>query len=167
MSGRTYACLVFALTSLLTVAPNADADASCPTAGDAAVVCEINAERRARERRPLTLDPALELAARRHARDMVRRGYFSHLSATGETMVDRLREVGYIGRRRAWTVGELLAWGTGELGAPAATVDAWMRSRSHRRVLLGRDYREIGVGVADGNPYGPSGSTYAAELGSG
>ena len=65
-------------------------------------------------------------------------------SDTVRTLIDRMRSAGYLGRQaQSWAVGETLAWGSGELAEPAAIVDAWMRSRSHRRVLLSRAYREI------------------------
>jgi uncharacterized protein YkwD len=155
--------MAIALISLLSVVPPA---AGCPAAGEVAVVCEVNHERGARGRPALAAQPVLTLAARRHARDMVRRRYFSHVTPSGRTLIDRMRSAGYLGRRaQSWAVGETLAWGSGELAEPAAIVDAWMRSRSHRRVLLSRAYREIGVAVEPGTPFGPAGSTYAAELG--
>ena len=43
-----------------------------------------------------------------------------------------------------------------------------MDSASHRRVMLGRRYLEVGVGVALGVPFEPApatGATYAAEFG--
>lgn len=96
---------------------------------------------------------------------MVSRHYFAHTSPAGRTFVDRLRAAGYLWPARSWSAGEVLAWGAGELSTPAATVGAWMRSPVHRRVLLRRRYREIGVGIAAGTPPGDRGATYAAELG--
>ena len=83
----------------------------------------------------------------------------------GELAVDRrLRESGYITGRVAWRVGETLAWGRARLATAAATVTEWMRSASHRRILLG-PYREIGVGVSAGDPLGGTGTTYTADFG--
>jgi uncharacterized protein YkwD len=61
----------------------------------------------------------------------------------------------------------VLAWGTRGRSTPAAAVEAWMESDRHRRVLLRRRYRDVGVGVALGTPVrtGPAGATYAAALG--
>jgi uncharacterized protein YkwD len=154
---------VAALTSLLTGSPAAVA--ACPLDGEAAVVCEVNAERAARSRPPLVIRTQLSTAARRHARDMVARHYFAHTSPSGRTFADRLRAAGYLVPGRRWAAGEVLAWGAAQLSTPAATVAAWMRSPSHRRVLLRWRYREIGVGIARGTPYGAPGATYAAELG--
>ena len=54
-------------------------------------------------------DRDLGEAARRHAADMVRRGYFSHVSPGGRDMGDRLRRAGY-GNGDSWRAGENLAW---------------------------------------------------------
>lgn len=65
------------------------------------------------------------------------------------------------------SVGLALAWGWGERVSPAATVRAWPASPSHRRLLLSRDFRHIGVGVAQGAPlpHPPAAdATYVAEL---
>jgi uncharacterized protein YkwD len=84
---------VVALTSLGLIA---SAAADCRGSGESAVICEVNVVRRAADRPALVAEPRLALAARRHARDMVRRGYFSHTTPAGRTMVDRLRAVGYL-----------------------------------------------------------------------
>jgi uncharacterized protein YkwD len=133
----------------------------------AAVVCEINRERRARELPALGAHPELARAGDRHAADMVRRGFFSHVSPGGRTMAARLRAAGYTDRGIPWAAGEVLAWGSGKRATPAGTVAAWMRSAPHRDVLLDRRYRDVGVGVALGNPVGAGGvsATYSAELG--
>ena len=84
-------------------------------------------------------------------------------------MADRLRTAGYIREARRWSVAEVLAWGTGSQGTPAAIVAAWLDSPSHRRVLLSDVYRDVGIGVAPGIPLGGfaglAGATFAAELG--
>lgn len=132
------------------------------------VLREVNRERVARELVRLDPDPRLALAAQRHARDMVRRGFFSHVTPEGGGMTTRVRAAGYLRTPAGWALGEVLAWGAGSCSTPAAVVAAWMASPSHRRVLLGRRYRELGVGVALGTPFAPApvgGATYAAELG--
>jgi uncharacterized protein YkwD len=152
-------------------APDADA-ASCRTARDgaplaasSATLCLINRERRAHGLVPLRGNARLGRAAGRHAADMVRRGYFSHVSPEGQTFVDRLRDAGYLGRC-AWSVGETLAWGSGTESSPRSRVQEWMHSAPHRAVLLGRSYREAGIAVLTGSPRdGTLGSTYVGEFG--
>jgi uncharacterized protein YkwD len=148
--------------------PGAALAAGAQAVADAedAVVCELNEERRSRGLAALDAERALTRAGRRHAADMVRREYFSHVSPAGQTLEERLRAVGYVADGLRWAAGEVLAWGTRGRSSPAAVVAAWMRSPGHRQVLLNRRYREIGVGIARGNPVsGSAGATYAAELG--
>lgn len=50
--------------------------------------------------------------------------------------------------------GENLIWGTGSRATPRSAVNAWMKSPPHRRTMLERRYRQVGVGVALGAPEG-------------
>jgi uncharacterized protein YkwD len=154
------------LAVLLPLAAAGPASAACSDREpSAAVLCEIDAERSARDLPPLRVDDRLALAARRHARHMVRSGFFSHVAPDGATMASRLRASGYIDPAAPWAAGEVLAWGRGRSGRAGSIVAAWMASPPHRRVLLGRRYRDVGVGAASGDPYGGGGVTFAAELG--
>jgi uncharacterized protein YkwD len=129
-------------------------------------LCLINAQRRAHGLAPLTTNLTLVRAARRHASDMVLRNYFSHVSLSGATFTVRLRRNGYLRGNCSWSAGETLAWGIGALATPAATVNAWMHSPPHRAVLLGRVYRDVGIGAVGGVPGNPfTGVTYAGEFG--
>lgn len=162
---RSFAKLMAAGALLVALVPTPAEAAECDALGEAdAVVCEINRVRAERGLEPVVKDRRLHRAAAAHARDMTERDYFSHVTPEGERLSDRLRRSGYISGRVSWRVGETLAWGRGQMATPAAAVAAWMRSPSHRRVILGR-YREIGVGLADGVPSGGPGTTYAADLG--
>ena len=140
----------------------------------AATRCLINRERRQRGIRRLRSNRRLARAARRHAADMVRRGYVSHFSRPGTTfvrrwgrdVVDRIRSTGYLRGARSWTVGENLGAGAGRDSTPRATVRYWMGSRSHRGEILARRYRHIGVGVARGSPYRwAEAATYVTDFG--
>ena len=118
-------------------------------AGADATLCLINAARRARGLAPLGADARLARAARRHAADMVARGFFSHDAPGGVSFVDRLRRVGYPGGC-AWSGGETLAWGAGAKATPASRVSAWMRSPPAPPILLSPGFREAGIGIAAG-----------------
>ncbi len=146
---------------------DAPTDATTADAADT-VTCLVNAERSKRGLRAVSRDADLGQAARRHARDMVRRGYFSHVSPGGSTLGDRLRSAGY-GRGRGWRAGEALGWGTGSLATPNALVDEWLDSPPHRRILLDAGFRELGVGIAAGEPRDDQsslpGATYALDFG--
>jgi uncharacterized protein YkwD len=127
----------------------------------------LNVERAAHGLPPLGPDRQLARAAGAHASDMVRRGYFSHVSPDGRRLVDRIRRTGWLSGRPLWFVGEDLAWGIGRPGTPAGIVRAWMHSPPHRRIILGRAYRRVGIGAARGTPVDPArGRTVAADFGS-
>jgi hypothetical protein len=134
--------------------------------GPDVTLCLINAERRSRSLATLAVNGKLARAARHHAADMVARGYFAHTSPGGSTFAGRIHHVGYAAGCRAWSVGETLAWGTGDQATPASRVAAWLRSRPHRRILLEPAFREMGVGIVAGVPdRSEAGFTYTAELG--
>jgi uncharacterized protein YkwD len=117
-----------------------------------ATVCLINYERVSRRVSPLRPNRALTAAAARHSRDMAARNYFSHSTMGGGSFTSRIMAARYTNPRGAWSVGENLAWGTGQLGTPAATVEAWMRSPGHRANILKGSFKEIGLGLVLSGP---------------
>jgi uncharacterized protein YkwD len=132
-----------------------------------ATLCLLNRERAQRGLHRLRLNGRLSLAADRHSRDMVRRGYFSHDSLGGGSFVERIRRTGYLSSARSWTVGENLAWGSGGRGTPEQILNAWMRSPGHRANILSGRFREVGIGVAEGAPrtVGGPAATYTTNFG--
>ena len=134
----------------------------------AATLQSLNAARAAHGVAPLRLDPLLTRAARRHSREMVQRRFFAHDSPGGARFSTRIAATGWMRRHRRWHVGETLAWGWGARAAPAAVIDAWLRSPSHRRIALGSRYRRVGIGIVRGTPAAgtPAGLTYTADFGS-
>jgi uncharacterized protein YkwD len=131
--------------------------------------CIINGLRRRRGIRKLKDNAKLRTAASKHAKDMVSKGYFSHVSKDGRTFVARISSAGYTQGATAWTIGENLAWGTGSRSTPASIVQAWLDSPGHRKNMFNRRYREAGMAVAAGAPTrsasaGASG-TYVDEFG--
>ena len=130
-----------------------------------ATLCLLNAERAKRDLRPLSQNGRLARAAERHTDDMVKRGYFAHDSRNGDSFSDRIRDTGYLSKVSSWTVGENIAWGSGELSTAEAIVRAWMNSPGHRANILRGRFREIGIGLTLGSPRGGAGATYATEFG--
>ncbi len=112
----------------------------------AALRCVVTAQRAAYGLAPLRPARSLARAAGRHARDMVRRGYFAHERADS-TLPGRLRAARWHGARS----GEAIAWGCAGLGAPRAILQAWLLSPLHRAIVLG-DFRSGGIGFAAGAP---------------
>ena len=131
----------------------------------AAILCLLNVERAARNLAPLRRNASLTQAATLHSRDMVSRRYFSHVSLSGETFVVRIKRTGYLRGARAWTLGENLAWGSGNLASPSRIVRGWMESPGHRANILNGRFREIGIGLAFGVPVGGAGATYNTGFG--
>jgi uncharacterized protein YkwD len=109
----------------------------------ASILCLLNVQRASRGLELLHTSTVLRTAARRHSRDMLRRGYFDHQGPGGPSLVDRLRRVGYWPASAAENIG----MGSGVLATPAAMVLAWMDSDGHRENILGRRYDELGIGA--------------------
>jgi uncharacterized protein YkwD len=119
----------------------------------------INHARGKRGLASLHLNGALDRAALAHSRVMLSHGSFSHLSVNGGGYCGRLLRAGY--RRtgcRSWAVAEVIGRGAGARGTPRAIFGSWMRSSVHRSILLGRRWRDVGVGAAAGCFCGVSGS---------
>lgn len=109
-----------------------------------AVLTATNAARGERRRSPLSSNPILDQAAQRHAEDMLARAYYNHHSPEGWTPAVRVRAAGYT---QASAVAENIAEGLFE---PEEVVRRWLDSPGHRRNILDRRVREMGVGVAFG-----------------
>lgn len=150
--------LLLALSALVTT-PAAARAASCegadalPTAktvkrAQTATLCLINKERSKRGVSTLRSERRLVKAAGGHSRDMVRRGYFDHVTPEDKDPGDRIAATGY----RSSTWGENIAWGGGKLGTPASIVRNWMGSPGHRANILNGVFKESGIGIAVGDP---------------
>jgi uncharacterized protein YkwD len=129
------------------------------------VLCLVNRERTSRGLKRLRSSSKLAQAAAGHSRDMVRRGYFDHVSPGGSTMQDRIKPTGWFSGGRSYFFAENLAWGSGELASPQHIVESWMNSAGHRRNILTRRYDELGVGIALGTPEALDGATYTTNFG--
>ena len=126
-------------------------DATVASAG-AVIVCLVNGERRRRGVPRVRASRQLGRAAQAHSRDMVARGFFAHVTPEGETVRQRVVRTGYLRRGRG-EIEETLGWGAGaDLSSPRQLVDLLMRSAAHRRIVLDRRFRDIGVGLALGAP---------------
>jgi uncharacterized protein YkwD len=131
-------------------------------------LCLLNRIRRAHHRHRLRNNLALQLVAQRYSQLMVADRFFDHVSPTGSTFVQRIRQTHYLASAASWSLGENLAWGSGFYATPRETVNSWMHSTGHRHNILEPRYREIGIGVAPGTPTdagGVPGATYTTEFG--
>jgi uncharacterized protein YkwD len=132
-----------------------------------ALRCLVNATRQEHGLPTLRSSARLNAAADRHSADMVARGYFAHVTPDGRSVTDRVRDTGYLSGANDWAIGEDIGWGTGSASSPASIFQAFMNSPPHRRIILSRDFHEIGVGVSAGVPVGGegSGATFVLDFG--
>ena len=153
--------IVLATFALLAVAPAASAKAVTMTKPEKQLMTLVNHMRAKHHLHRLTMAASLERASRAHSRQMVRRGYFSHNSASGESFSARLIRFGYTtsGCTR-WTVGENIAYGYQASGTPHAIFMAWWHSPVHRHVMLTRRLRNLGIGRAAGTFKGIDGIVF-------
>ena len=137
----------------------------------AATMCLINRERRKHGLAALRTNRTLQASSTLYAHEMVKQGFFAHVSPAGETLTERIKEdTRYLARARGWEIGENLAWGTGTKATPAQIVAGWMNSPDHRANILHASYREMGLGIAIGTPVpaasaAAGGATYTNQFG--
>ena len=134
------------------IVPDAANMASVKTA----TLCLLNAERTSRGLSTLTPNGQLAKAAQGYSATMVRQRFFDHVSPSGSTLKSRVRRgTSYLrGSLSSWSLGENLGWGSGRLATPNEIHRAWMISSAHRRNILDRRFRHIGIGVVTGAPDG-------------
>lgn len=107
-------------------------------------------------RQAVALNARLMSAARAHSNDMLNRDYFEHDAPDGTTPFNRMTSAGYVYQ----TAGENLAWRgtTGTINLTDATeqqhvdlfVDSTVPGRGHRLIMLGENFREVGIAVVRG-----------------
>ncbi|MGH3112290.1 MAG: CAP domain-containing protein [Gaiellaceae bacterium] len=144
--------LVLSATLLAAAEPASAARVTDKPSLEQAVVKRMNAVRRNHGLRKLRVVRGLSRAAERHAASMGARAYFRHELFTPRRSPRWTGFGGWIRwfypgpGFRSWSAGENLAWGAPRINARQA-VRRWMRSPGHRRNLLTRGWRHVGVGV--------------------
>jgi uncharacterized protein YkwD len=128
-------------------------DASLPAATqERAMICLNRWARRQAHRSGLHVSKQLRASSARKARDIRHCDQFSHY-ACGRNAFYWEQRVGFF--RGAWGAGENLALTYGEDTSPHGTMDLWLHSPEHRRVLLSPRFRDVGMtlmaGEFDGN----------------
>lgn len=86
----------------------------------------------------------LSQAALAKGQDMLSKGYWAHFAPDGTTPWSFFSKFGY----KYKFAGENLAR---DFSTPQTAVVAWMNSKTHRENILNPNYREIGIGVVEGN----------------
>lgn len=105
-----------------------------------------NASRLNEKQKPLLPSDKLRDVARAHAKDMLQRGYFSHLSPQGKDVAKRVQEADIT----VTLVGENLA------SAPTIEIAhlGLLASSGHKKNIMSSDYNEVGIAVLDAGRYG-------------
>jgi len=121
----------FAAAALATVNQRRAAGATCGSRGSFAAAA------------PLRWSALLAEASAAHSADMATKNYFSHTSADGRTMTDRVNATDY-----AWaSLGENIAAGYADI---ERVVDGWMRSDGHCANLMNPAFDEMGLACVQG-----------------
>ena len=119
--------------------PRADKDG--PRALQRAVVRSVNSARASHRLPPVRYQAQLARAASVHSAEQLRSGRPSHSSPDGTSFKQRVRRYS-----SASKVGETIAWlAPGKPVRARTIVRMWLASPSHRRVLMDRRLRRIGI----------------------
>jgi uncharacterized protein YkwD len=100
----------------------------------------INAYRKSKGLKPLTLNPELTAAAKAHSRDLARWDRISHFGSDGSNPWDRVKRTGYHARLAAENVG------TGQIDFQEV-MRGWKESPGHNKNLLLPDARDMGIAL--------------------
>jgi uncharacterized protein YkwD len=107
---------------------------------------------------PVAWNDKLTLAAEGHSQDMAAKNYFSHTSADGRTLADRVDATGY-----AWSsLGENIAAGYPGINA---VMDAWIASPGHCANLMNSGFAEVGVVCVPGGAADTYSTYWTMDLG--
>ena len=111
------------------------------------LLAAVNRMRRTYGLRPLAYSGALANAATEHAKALATAGMFTHnWPTTGRLYSSWIRSFYPARGYRAWSAGENLLWASPGF-TPTDAVQQWLDSPTHRRVLLTKSWRELGIGV--------------------
>jgi uncharacterized protein YkwD len=118
----------------------------------AALIEKVNKIRRSSGLPTLKVSDELTGSSRGYARYMLKHDYFGHLSS--------IRAGGNF-----QALGETLEWHAGWRNRVRRTVSLWMRSPSHRAVLMSSTFRFIGAGRARGKMGSRRATAWVAQVG--
>lgn len=106
----------------------------------------MNAERSAKGLTGLKWSDDVARAARQHSSNMAAEKFFSHRGKDGKMVDDRADLFGI----RWASIGENIAFMKGFSEPEKKAIKTWMDSPPHRRNLLGQQWTESAIGVAQG-----------------
>jgi uncharacterized protein YkwD len=154
---------LFVAALLIAVCPKPASASAATIRPRTALLYRINQIRADHHLAPVYPASSLQATASHHSADMLVRGYFGHNSPTGSTLYTRITNSGFV-NGYSWLGGETLAWGSGTLATPKATVNAWLASPEHRAIMLSTTYRRIGISRTCGHYQGhPNACVWTAD----
>ena len=105
----------------------------------------VNDERRRKRLKTLNWDNDLARVARKYSQQMAKGNFFSHFDKNGNGVEERADAA-----KISWSkIGENLFFCIGIEDFNAAAVRGWLNSPEHRRNLLGKDWTDTGIGIAE------------------
>lgn len=107
------------------------------------VIRLTNVQRQANGLLPVTENTTLDAAALAKGQDMLAKGYWAHFAPDGTSPWSFFLKFGY----KYQYAGENLAR---DFPDASSAVTAWMNSPSHKENILNTHYKEIGIGVVEG-----------------
>lgn len=107
---------------------------------------ETNGQRAENDAKILRLDESLSAAAQLKARDMAKRNYWSHVTPDNKQPWHFIDKTGFKYSQAA----ENLAYG---FNSSEDTVNGWMNSPQHRKVMLDNNLTDVGFGIANARNY--------------
>jgi uncharacterized protein YkwD len=110
-----------------------------------AVLCLLNDERSRHARSRLSRSQKLQKAAQAHTDTMVATDCLSHSCPHEPDLEGRIRKAGYLKGAHHWQFAENTGCGL----SAEAMVANWMASTFHRINVLGKKFREVGIGLSD------------------
>lgn len=108
------------------------------------VIRQTNAQRAAIGLSPLSENSTLSSAAIAKGNDMLQKGYWAHFAPDGTSPWKFFTQFGY----KYQYAGENLARDFSDV---SSAMSAWMNSPTHKENILNPHYKEIGIGVVEGN----------------
>jgi uncharacterized protein YkwD len=137
-------------TSALAGCPHAHARAHTTSLANLrdAMRCLVNHKRAKHGLTQLDDNTRLASAARRHTNVMLRKDCFKHRCAGEPGLRKRIKQSGYTKGARAFRFAEDLGFDR----TPRRMLTRLMNSSFNKRQILGKDWRDIGVGVGWGAP---------------
>ena len=143
LARSAFSAALASLAIVLAAAPALGSGRSATSSATDAMVQKINQVRARHGLRELSPSGSLYGSSQRFAQHLMASDRLAHRSRPSTSYE---------------TAGEVLALHMGHRSRVGSTIAKWMRSPSHRAVLLSRAMREMGAGVAYGR-YGRSAAT--------